>query len=418
MAKRTANARKKRNTKTAPPILTVVDRPIGKVIPYARNPRRKQAVAKVAASIAEFGWRQPIVVDEDGVVIVGHTRLEAARQLGNRKVPVHIARGMSEEQKRAYRLMDNRSHDDASWEEDLLRLELLELENAGYDLELTGFDIEELERLTRKVGDLRTDPDKLPTNVEKRVELGQLWRLGDHRLLCADATVEAEVARLIGDQRPEVMVTDPPYGIDYDGTWRAKAAEEGKLLYAPSVVGMGKVRGDERASWLAAWRLFSGDVAYVWHSQVYTAVTISDLTEAGFDLRAQIIWKKVHFAISRGHYHWGHETCWYVVRSGRKANWIGDRKQSTIWEPTTLFEDGGAKTTSHVTQKPEAVMARPLDNHRCSVVYDPFVGSGTTIIAAERREIACLALDLDPDCCDVAIQRWEDATGEKAELES
>lgn len=413
MAKRTANATRKRKRKTAPPILTVVDRPIARVIPYARNPRRKQAIAKVAASISEFGWRQPIVVDEEGVVIVGHTRLEAARQLGNRKVPVHIARGMSDEKKRAYRLMDNRSHDDASWEEDLLRLELLELENAGYDLELTGFDTDELERLTRSASDLRTDPDKIPTEVPKRVELGQLWRLGDHRLLCADATVEENAAKVL-DEQPELMVTDPPYGVGYDPSWRTEAAAKGQILYGTQRTG--KVANDDRAGWLDAWKLFPGDVAYIWHSALLSIVTAGDLLEAGFEIRSQIIWRKPHVPISRGHYHWGHEPCWYAVRRGGKSGWIGDRKQSTIWDATTLSDDGTAGSAIHGTQKPEGVMGRPLDNHRCSVVYDPFVGSGTTIIAAERRGIACRAIDLDPDYCDIALKRWEDATGEKAEL--
>ena len=414
MAKTTNATRKRKRKAKEPPILSVVDRPIRRVIPYARNPRKRSAVAKVASSILEFGWRQPIVVDEDDIVIVGHTRLEAAHQLGLLKVPVHIARGMSEEQKRAYRLMDNRSHDDATWEDDLLKLELLELERAGYDLDLTGFDKEELDRLTRETSTLQTDPDQIPSTVDKRVQLGELWRLGDHRLLCGDATDPAAV-ELILDVKPDLMVTDPPYGVDYDPTWRVRAAEEGKLWYKPTRTG--KVQNDERASWLEAWRLFPGDILYVWHSALLSTVTAGDLVEAGFDIRSQIIWRKTKAPISRGHYHWGHEPCWYGVRRGGKAHWIGDRKQSTIWEATTLSEDGDRKqSTIHGTQKPEAVMGKPLDNHRCEVVYDPFVGSGTSIVAAERRGIACRAIDIDPDYCDIALQRWEDATGEKAEL--
>ena len=391
-----------------PTKLEVEDWPIDRIVPYARNPRFNEgAVAKVAASISEFGWRQSLVVDEDCVVIVGHTRLLAAKQLGHSTVPVNQVFGWSDSKKRAYRLMDNRSHDESKWDEELLRLELLDFPD-DFDMSLTGFDELELARLTKEMNDLNTDPDEIPKDIEKRASLGDLWLLGTHRLLCGDSTSEAAVDRLLDGAKPEIMVTDPPYGVSYDPGWRHEVGLNNSDR-------RGKVMNDDTPSWLPAWELFTGPVAYVWHSGKHGNYVFDDLVTAGFELRSQIIWIKSRFPISRSHYHWQHEACFYVVRKGSRAKWTGDRKQTTIWRADELAADREDKTT-HGTQKPEFVMGRALDNHGVKTVYDPFIGSGTTLISAERRDIACYALELDPSYVDMTLQRWQNATGLEPEL--
>jgi DNA modification methylase len=211
------------------------------------------------------------------------------------------------------------------------------------------------------------------------------------------------------------MATDPPYGVAYDPMWREKAG-----LGAQRQTGV--VANDDTVDWTSAYALFPGDVAYVWHAGVHAGEVASGLAAAGFDIRAQIIWSKQHFAMSRGHYHWQHEPCWYSVRRGRKSHWRGDRKQSTIWAVANLNPFGGSKDeapTGHGTQKPVELMRRPIQNHTEAgeAVYDPFLGSGTTLIAAEQAGRVCLGIDIDPVYVDVAVIRWQEFTGKTATLE-
>ena len=234
----------------------------------------------------------------------------------------------------------------------------------------------------------------------------RLAPFGTHRLVCGDATDPAAVALALAGARPHLMVTDPPYGVGYDPAWRQKVGKGGYAL--------GKVLNDGQADWRKAWALFPGDVAYVWHSSLHGSVVEASLAEVGFHTRSQIIWDKGRLIISRGHYHWRHEPCWYAVRKGKTASWAGDRKQTTVWQiPHRRSETG------HGTQKPLLCMQRPIENHSRpgDAVYDPFVGSGTTIIAAELTGRACHALELDPVYVDVAVRRWEAATGRSALLE-
>ena len=249
-----------------------------------------------------------------------------------------------------------------------------------------------------------TDPDATPdVPDEPYVQRGELYALGEHRLLCGDATSAEDVALLLAGAEPALMVTDPPYGVDYDPAWRAAAGvnrNRGKL---------GKVSNDERADWREAWALFSGDVAYVWHGGLRADVVAESIAACGYEIRSQIIWAKDRFALSRGSYHWQHEPCWYAVRRGGKAHWIGDRSQSTVWSIPARDDAGHG----HGTQKPVECMERPLRNH-AGDVYDPFLGSGTTLIAAERLGRRCYAMELEPRYAQVAIERWEAFTGGKA----
>jgi DNA modification methylase len=391
---------------------------IAKVIPYARNSRKipERAIDKVAASIKEFGFRVPIVVDKDGVIICGHTRLLAAKKLGLTQVPVHVADNLTPAQVKAYRLMDNRSHEETDWDTDLLGPELEELQALDFDLELTGFDPHEIDDFLADK-DLEERANVTPPIPEHPVtSIGDLWLCGKHRILCGDSTVSTVMARVCGQTIPFLMTTDPPYGVDYNPMWR----EEAGLGQQRQV---GTVTNDDQADWTAAYQLFSGDVAYVWHAGIHAGTVADNLASIGFEIRAQIIWSKQHFAMSRGHYHWQHEPCWYAVRKGCRSNWRGDRTQSTIWQVPNLNPMGGDRNeipTGHGTQKPVELMKRPILNHtkRGDVIYDPFLGSGTTLMAAELTERVCFGIDIDPKYVDVAVMRWQNFTGQQGVLEA
>jgi len=395
--------------------MDVIELPLGQIIPYARNPRRNEkAVAAVAASIAEFGWRQPIVVDENMVVLAGHTRLEAARQLGLETAPVHVAKGLTEAQARAFRIMDNRSAQNAEWDEELLGLELGDLMEAEFDLGLTGFTEEELDALMNGLAGEGTGPqegeDEIPETPEEPVSRpGDLWVLGNHRLLYGDSTVATDVERVLDGVKPLLMVTDPPYGVEYDPAWRNQAG-------AAKTRRTGKVLNDDRADWREAWALFPGDVAYVWHGALHAATVAESLEAAGFAIRSQIVWAKDRLVLSRGDYHWQHEPCWYAVKKTGKGHWAGDRKQTTLWQISGRDQDAD---TVHGTQKPVECMRRPILNNSSpgQAIYEPFMGSGTTLIAAETTGRVCLGIELNPAYVDVAVERWQRFTGRQAVLD-
>ena len=284
---------------------------IERLLPYARNARTHSdaQVAQLAASIREWGWTVPVLVDEIGTLIAGHGRVMAARKLGLASVPVMVARGWSEGQRRAYALADNRLALSAGWDEDLLRVELAELGADGFDLALTGFDPTELGALLAAPTSGLTDPDAVPSPPDLPVSrLGDVWVMGRHRLACGDCTDAEVVKAALGGVRPHLMVTDPPYGVDYDPSWRNEALEGSRTART------GKVLNDHRADWREAWALFPGDVAYVWHGALHAGTVAESLTACGFGIRAQVIWAKERLVLGRGHYHWQHEPCWYAVR--------------------------------------------------------------------------------------------------------
>ncbi len=384
-------------------------RPIDEIKPYPGNPRQNDgAVDAVARSLREFGFRQPIVVDADDVIIVGHTRWRAAKQLGLVQVPVHVVTDLTPAQVRAYRIADNQTATIAEWDMDLLPIELLALRDQDYDLGLLGFDAEELEQLMAETKEGLTDPDDVPPVPENAVtQPGDLWVLGDHRLLCGDSTKPEDVAKLLDGAEPFLMVTDPPYGVEYDPQWRHREGLNNSER-------TGKVTNDDRVDWTEAYKLFPGHVAYVWHAGRFAADLVVNLRAAEFEVRTQIIWRKNRFVISRGHYHWQHEPCWYAVRPGGSARWRGDRSQSTVWD---VAQRDGTGDTTHGTQKPVECMARPIRHHggKGDDVYDPFLGSGTTVIAAEQLGRRCYGMEVSPNYCDQVVQRWERFTGKKAE---
>jgi DNA modification methylase len=398
--------------------LQLVYRSIDQLLPYAHNPRKNDhAVEQMCRSIREFGFKIPILATSRGEIVDGHLRLKAAQKLHLESVPVIVSDDWTDAQIRAFRLLVNRSVTWAEWDMERLSAELSALQAAEFDLNLTGFDEAELQQLLGpKLGNTDEDaiiePHGLPVSRP-----GDLWILDTHRVRCGDSTDAADVRHLIGDDQPSVMVTDPPYGVEYQPEWRNAALGEANRS-------VGTVQNDDRADWGAAWKLFTGAVAYVWHAGTKSVIVADGLEASGFQIRSQIIWAKPHFVISRGHYHVQHEPCWYAVRQSHSAHWQGDRRQSTLWEIGNGLSQSGERAaenalTGHGTQKPVECMRRPILNHtRCSeAIYDPFVGSGTTMIAAEQTGRRCLAMELDPIYVDVAIRRWQSFTGKTAILD-
>jgi len=393
--------------------------------PFANNARThsEAQVAQIADLMLRFGFTAPILRDETGTVIAGHARLRAAalnRSRGHEnfaRVPVMTARGWSAEEKRAYAIADNQAAVMAGWDYELLGGEIQALTDASFDTSLLGFSEADLRRLTGYSGGL-TDPDAAPAISDIAVSRpGDVWLMNKHRVLCGSATEAGDVQKLFAGSRPALMVTDPPYGVNYD-------PERRRVAGVSSSERVGKVQNDDRADWREAWALFPGDVAYVWHAGKFAAQVQLSLEAAGFEIRAQIMWRKAHFAIGRGDYHWQHEPCWYAVRKGGKRKWNGDRRQSTVWDIAGVTSAKGTdietadESSVHGTQKPVECMRRPIENNSRAgdIVYDPFLGSGTTVIAAEQCERICFGIEIDPIYVDVIVRRWQNFTGGAATL--
>jgi DNA modification methylase len=357
-----------------------------------------------------------VLVDDAGVLIAGHGRVLAAKALGLEEVPAIRLGHLTEAQARAFRLADNQLALNSTWDESLLAAELRALRTDEFDLGLLGFDGATLDRLLAEAtgeahGAGDSDPDApAPPPPEIPVSRpGDLWLLGRHHLLCGDATSAADVARLLDGTRPHLMITDPPYGVNYDPEWRNEAGVSATMR-------TGKVANDDRADWREAWALFPGDVAYVWHAGVHARTVIESLEAAGFVVRSQIVWAKSRFVLGRGDYHWQHEPCLYAVRKGATGHWQGARDQATLWPISTGGDEDAA--TIHGTQKPVECMRRPILNNSApgEAVYEPFCGSGSTIIAAETTGRICYAMDVDARYVDVAVRRWQAFTGRAAVL--
>lgn len=384
---------------------------VADLIPYALNSRTHsdEQVAQLAASIREFGFTNPVLVDTENNLIAGHGRLMAARKLKMEQVPAIVVDGLDDRKRRALVIADNKLALNAGWDEDALRVELEDL--AGDFGELMGFSNDELAALLKgdEVEGL-TDEDAVPDAPEQPVTVeGDVWILGRHRLMCGDSTSIDAVEKLTAGVKPHLMVTDPPYGVNYDPQVGAKRAGIKSGV-------TGKVMNDDNADWTDAWALFHGTVAYVWHADKKGHIVAESLVSNGFEIKGQIIWAKTGHILSRGHYHQMHEPCWYAVRGD--AFWQGARDQDSVWR---IGKDrkGDDKQTNHGTQKPVEVMLRPILNNSSQgqAVYEPFCGSGTTLIACEKSGRSCLAMELDPKYCDVIIKRWQDFTGQEAVLE-
>jgi DNA modification methylase len=425
---------------TEPTALSVVYLPIEALIPYARNSRTHSdaQVAQIAGSIREFGWTNPVLVDGDGNVIAGHGRILAARQLGMPAVPCIRLGHLTETQRKALVIADNKLALNAGWNDELLSLELRDLADGGFDLGLIGFSGDELADLLADRTEGLTDPDDAPPAPVNPVSvLGDVWLLGRHRIVCGDCTDADVVATCLDGAKPHLMVTDPPYGVKYDPNWRNEADRKGGGKIGARATGV--VLNDDRADWREAWALFPGKVAYIWHAGLFAHTVVDSLAACKFGIRAQIVWVKTRHVLSRGHYHPQHEPClyavaqdatddgWadrydaehavaaYAVKDGSPAAWRGGRKQSTVWFIEHIKSD-----TGHGTQKPVECMRRPIENNSApgQEVYEPFSGSGTTIIACEMTGRSARAIELNPAYVDVAVKRWQDFTGQLATLEA
>jgi DNA modification methylase len=402
--------------------------PIDRLVLYARNPRKNDAAVKrMCGSIREFGFKIPCLVRSDGEVIDGHLRLKAARKLGITKIPVILCDGWTPAQVKAFRLMVNRSATWAEWDEELLRLELRDLHASQVDLALTGFDSKEIEDFLLSEVPMEDAAPPLPEYPVSR--LGDLWMCGPHRVLCGDATDPELVGRLLGERRPFLMVSDPPYGIELDSEWRDRAGLNKRGAAEPSYLKKRtkghqetSISGDTRADWSEAFELVpSLEVAYVWHASKFTREVLDGLLRIGFLHHQQIIWNKGRAVLTRTHYWFAHEPCWYVRK--KSAPWYGKAgENSTIWDsssPKFIMGGSNEEKFDHPTQKPVDLMRRPILNHTKpgELVYDPFLGSGTTLAAAEVIGRVCYGLELDPKYVDVVVERWQGLTGRKAKLE-
>jgi len=389
--------------------------PIERLHTYANNAKMhgSDQVAKIAASMAKFGWTVPCMVADDGELIAGHGRVLAATLLGLTEVPVIRLGHLDDAERRAYRIADNKLTEMGEWDDALLREEIAGLLAEDFDLSLLGITDEDLDALLRDPDELDGDTegeDDIPDTPVVPVSVaGDIWQMGSHRLICGDSTSADVVGRLLGDVKPLLMVTDPPYGVEYDPGWRNKTG-------ASATKRTGKVLNDDRADWREAWSLFPGDVAYVWHGALHAATVAESLEAVGFKVRSQIIWAKDRLVLSRGDYHWQHEPCWYAVKKTGKGHWAGDRKQTTLWQIANKDQDA---ETVHGTQKPVECMRRPILNNSSpgQAIYEPFMGSGTTLIAAETTGRVCFGIELNPAYVDVAVERWQQFSGEAAALD-
>jgi DNA modification methylase len=394
--------------------LAIAWRPLGELIPYARNPRTHSdvQVAQIAASIREFGWTVPVLVDGENGIIAGYGRVMAARKLGLERVPVIELGHMSEAQKRAYVLADNQLALNAGWDDELLRLELADLSELGFDLGLIGFGEGELERLLAGGKEGLMEDDEAPPLPEQAVtQPGDVWVLGAHRLLCGDATVLADVERAMDGQLAGMTFTDPPYNVDYGSS--AKDKQRGNTR---------KILNDDLGSGFEAFLLDAcTNILSVTKGACYVCMSSSELhtlqrafTAAGGKWSTFVIWAKHTFTLGRADYQRQYEPILYGWPAGHDRYWCGARDQGDVW-----FIDKPARNDLHPTMKPVELVERAIRNSSKTrdVVLDPFGGSGSTLIACEKTGRQARLVELDPRYCDVIVQRWQKWTGHVATLE-
>lgn len=375
------------------------------VKPYENNPRINDgAVEATANSIKQFGWQQPIVVDKDGVIIVGHTRLKAAKKLGLKEVPVTVAENLTAEQADAYRLADNKTGEISEWNMDMLGDELSQIE----DIDMTdfGFDDEDLE-----LQDENTDAEddefdgEIPENPTSKV--GDIYKLGEHRLMVGDSTDPDQVKQLMDGEKADLLITDPPYNISYEGK------TEEKMTIKNDSMNEDDFRLFLKNAFIAADSNMSpGATFYIWHADIERYNFEGACNDMGWQVRETLIWNKNSMTIGRQDYQWKHESCLYGWKDGASHFWNSDRSQ-----PTVMDFDRPTKSKLHPTMKPIPLFDYQIKNSskRGQKVLDLFGGSGTTMIACEQNGRKSYLMELDPKYADVIIDRWEEFTGKKAE---
>lgn len=381
---------------------------------YEHNPRRigKKEFEKLVSSIKQDGYHQRIIANQDNVIIGGHQRKKALLEAGLKEtdtVEVLIPdRKLTQEELDRINIRDNLSFGEYDFDILANRFNVETLVDFGLPGDmLVGFGDDNLLADSEDSSELETLPP------EPKARLGDVYILGNHRLMCGDSTNPQHVDKLLNGANPILMVTDPPYGVNYKPEWREEVYKGDRNT--------GKVLNDDRYDWSEAYSLFTGDIAYVWHSALYTHKFADTIENSGFDLINLIIWNKQHFVLSRGDYHHKHEPCWYAVRRGQKHNWQGRCDQKTVWDIDNNNHGAKAKEeqTGHGTQKPLECMLRPILNNskKGQSVYDPFGGSGTTLIACEKSDRNCYMMGLSPAYVDIIINRWKKETGKEAILD-
>lgn len=401
-------------TKDDVPTWTSEKREIDALIPYEFNPRTitEIEIERLKKGIEKVGYNAPILIDTDNTIIAGHQRWHVLKMLKHKEVTVMCpSRKLTEQEFKQVNIQDNVDFGD--WNKQVLNdhFNIVDLDDWGKNLTDLLVDFNNDDGLTGTQG--LTDEDAVPeVPTVPTAKLGDLYALGDHRLLCGDSTNGDDVKRLLDGQSPNTMITDPPYGVKYEADWRANAKGVKKTQREES----SNLQNDDRADWYEAYALFPGSVAYVWHASAFTDVVMDGLRRSGFDVKQQIIWNKNVHALSRSDYHWKHEPCWYAVKPTGDRNWKGGRTQMTVWDITSIIFE--KDKTAHPTQKPVEIYTRALEHHTSpgEYVYDPFGGSGTLTIACEKLGRRALTMELDPRYVDLIIKRWEDFTGKKAEL--
>jgi site-specific DNA-methyltransferase (adenine-specific) len=390
----------------------IVQTPVDQLIPYVNNSRKHsdEQVAQIAASIKEFGWTNPILVDGEKGIIAGHGRLMAARKLGMEEVPVIELSHLSDTQRKALIIADNKLAMNAEWDNDLLTIELNDLLADDFALEILGFDKDELAALLEpEVVEGLTDEDDAPALPdEPKTKPGDIYKMGKHRLMCGDSTSIQHLEQLCEEQAVDMWLTDPPYNVAYEG----KTKES--LTIQNDSMGDDQFRQFLRDAYVAADAVMkAGAVFYIWHADSEGYNFRGAAYDAGWKVRQCLIWKKSSMVMGRQDYHWKHEPCLYGWKEGAGHLWATDRKQTTILE----FEKP-SRNGEHPTMKPVALFEYQMLNNTKGgdIVLDSFGGSGTTLIAAEKNGRIARIMELDPKYCDVIVKRWEDFTGKKAEL--
>lgn len=392
--------------------LSIKYKSIDELIPYINNSRTHspEQVQQIAASIKEFGFTNPVLLDGDDGIIAGHGRLQAAKLLKLTKIPTIRLDGLSDAQKKAYVIADNKLALNAGWDVEMLRLEMTELQDLDFDLSLLGFDDKELAAILEpEVIEGLTDEDEVPAVPdEPKTKLGDIYMLGNHRLMCGDSTSIDDVEKLCDGRLVDMWLTDPPYNVAYEG--KTKDA----LTIQNDSMGDDQFRQFLRDSYVAADVVMkAGAVFYIWHADSEGYNFRGAAKDAGWIVRQCLVWKKQSMVMGRQDYHWQHEPCLYGWKDGSAHLWASDRKQTTILEFNRPSKNG-----EHPTMKPvELFEYQMLNNTKGGdIVLDSFGGSGTTIIAAEKHGRHARLMELDPKYCDVIVKRWEDFTGQKAQL--
>ena len=388
-------------------------RDIDSLVPYINNARKHsdEQIDAIAGSIKEFGWTNPILVDGDNGLIAGHGRLLAARKLGMAKVPVIELAHLSELQKKALIIADNKLALNSDWDNNLLMIELQELDSEDFDLSVLGFDQDELDALLNPIEPTTglTDEDAVPDVPEEpKTKPGDIYILGNHRLMCGDSCNVTDMEKLANDRLVDMCLTDPPYNVAYEGGTKEKLTIQNDSMDNDSF------RQFLRDAFVAADMVMkAGAVFYIWHADSEGYNFRGACFDTGWKVRQCLIWKKSSLVMGRQDYHWMHEPCLYGWKEGAGHLWATDRKQTTILE-----FDKPSRNGEHPTMKPVALFEYQLLNNTKGgdIILDSFGGSGTTLLAAEKNGRIAYVMELDPKYCDVIVKRWEDFTGKKAVL--